>query len=49
MRKAMWMEVLEWCVLAVVVLFVSGAFAMRAELTSNEPENPVAPIHSLDE
>ena len=40
---------IEWCVFAMVVMFVSGVFAMRTEITSGEPENPVAPILSLDE
>jgi hypothetical protein len=49
MRKSMWIEVVEWCVFAMVAVLVSGVVVMRAELTTSEPENPAAPIHSIDE
>lgn len=49
MRKSILIEIIEWCTLAVVVLFVSGAVAMRAEIISDEPEDPAAPVLHIDE
>jgi hypothetical protein len=43
------MEYVEWCVFALVVLFVLGVLALRHEITVDEPENAAAPVHSLQE
>lgn len=48
MRKSKWIELVEWCVFALVALFVVGVFLYRGELTSTQ-ENSAAPVLSLDE
>jgi hypothetical protein len=49
MKKPIWIEAVEWCVFALIAIFVSSVVVMRAELTNTEPYNPIAPIHSMDE
>ncbi len=49
MRKSRWIEWVEWCAFAVVLLFVIGLLAKRDEITSGEPENPLAPVQELAE
>jgi hypothetical protein len=48
MRKSIWLEIVEWCVLAVVVLFVAGVVVMRQEITSNT-DSTLAPRYSVSD
>ncbi len=49
MRKSLWIEVMEWCVLALVLLFLVGVIAMRGEITSPVDANSTAPVVSIGE
>ena len=48
MRKSIWLEMMEWFVLALVVVFVVGVVALRQEVTSNA-ESALAPRYSVSE
>jgi hypothetical protein len=49
MRKSIWIEVVEWCVLVAVMLFTIGVILMRSEITSSAEASSTAPIESVDE
>jgi hypothetical protein len=49
MKKSLWIECVEWITFALVMLFVVGVLAMRNEITRSDPDNPAAPLQSLDE
>jgi hypothetical protein len=49
MRKSIWIELVEWCVLAAVALFTVGVLLQRGEITSPVEASSSAPVQSLDE
>jgi hypothetical protein len=49
MRKSVWIEVVEWCVLTVVALFMVGVVWMRGEITMPPESSSTAPVESLDD
>jgi hypothetical protein len=49
MRKSRWIEAIEWCVLALVVLFTAGIIVMRGEITSSADSTSTAPVESFEE
>jgi hypothetical protein len=49
MRKSIWIEVIEWCVLAAVGLFTLGVLAMRSEIVTSAEASSTAPVESIDE
>ncbi len=49
MRKSIWIEALEWCVLGCVVLFLAGVLAMRGEIVNPPEDSATAPIVTLVE
>jgi len=48
MKKSIWIEVVEWCVLILVMLVLVGVVVMRGEIISPDRTNSTAPIISLD-
>lgn len=40
---------MEWCVFAMVALFVAGVVLFRAEITAAPDFGSTAPVQSLDE
>jgi hypothetical protein len=49
MRKSIWIEAIEWCLLVVMALFLFGVLALRAEITSSADEHAGAPIASYED
>jgi hypothetical protein len=49
MKKSIWIEVVEWCVLVVVTLLLVGVVAKRGEIISPDPTGSTAPIGNLDD
>jgi hypothetical protein len=47
MRKSLWIEVVEWCVLGAIMLFLVGVLAMRGEITSSDDAS--VPRYSIGE
>lgn len=35
-KKSIWIELTEWCVLALIALFLAAILWMRAEITSSD-------------
>jgi hypothetical protein len=48
-KKSLWIEVIEWCVLAAVGLFTIGVIVMRSEITAPPESGSTAPVESVDE
>jgi hypothetical protein len=48
MKKSLWIEAVEWCVLGLIVLFVTGVVVMRGEITSAD-DGSIAPVQTLGE
>ena len=46
MAKSKWIEILEWCVLAAIVIFVAGVFLTGTDQDTGTSE---APLTHLDE
>ena len=49
MRKSIWIELIEWGVLAFVGLFTLGVIALRGEITTPVDAGSTAPLVSFDE
>ena len=47
MKKSCWIEGVEWLVCGLVILLLSGVFAMRGEITSGAQGNPAVPVESI--
>jgi len=49
MRKSIWIEVVEWCVFGLIVLFMIGVLTMREQITASASSDSPVPRVSLDE
>jgi hypothetical protein len=49
MRKSLWIEVMEWCILVVVALFTLGVVVMRKDIVASAESTSTAPIESIGE
>jgi hypothetical protein len=48
-KKSRWIELVEWCVFALIAVFVFGVVSMRGELTAPPDNGSTAPLETLAE
>jgi hypothetical protein len=49
MKKSIWIEAVEWCVLGAVMLFLVGVVTMRNEIMASPDSTSTAPVETFEE